>query len=229
MNKDFRLSTAFFTHPKTIKLQRKLGSDGVLAFIKLLAFTAANRPSGVLDKVDDETLAIATDYDDIDSLVAVLVEIGFLDKQRKQLSVHDWADHNGYAMHAKARSEKARKAAKAKWDKEKSASSEHATSMQQAESSTAPSPTPTPEPDPSPDPVVPITASTRFKKPTVQEVKAYCHERGNNIDPIKFVNHYEAKGWMIGKTPMKDWKAAVRTWEQRDETPKTEQAGEQYW
>lgn len=56
----------------------------------------------------------------------------------------------------------------------------------------------------------------RFKPPTLQEVTAYCQERGNKIDPQRFVDFYEAKGWRVGNTPMKDWKAAVRTWEQRD-------------
>lgn len=55
---------------------------------------------------------------------------------------------------------------------------------------------------------------TRFTPPTVDEVMAYCTERGNNVDPQTFVDFYEAKGWMVGKNRMRDWKAAVRTWEQ---------------
>lgn len=58
----------------------------------------------------------------------------------------------------------------------------------------------------------------RFQKPTMDEVKIYCQERGKGVDPVAWFNHYEAKGWKIGKTPIKDWRAAVRTWE-RDETP----------
>ena len=58
--------------------------------------------------------------------------------------------------------------------------------------------------------------SKRFIPPTVDEVRAYCQERGNRVDPQKFVDHYTSNGWMVGKTKMKDWKAAVRTWEQRD-------------
>ena len=62
-----------------------------------------------------------------------------------------------------------------------------------------------------------------FSPPTVDDVKAYCTERGNKVDPQSFVYFYESKGWMIGKNRMKDWKAAVRTWE-RSET-KTRQGG----
>lgn len=59
-----------------------------------------------------------------------------------------------------------------------------------------------------------------FMPPTVPEVEAYCLERGNGVDPRRFVDYYSANGWKVGKNPMKDWKAAVRTWERReDESP----------
>lgn len=64
----------------------------------------------------------------------------------------------------------------------------------------------------------------RFSKPTVEEVAAYCQERNNNVDPQRFWNFYEAKGWKIGKSPMKDWKACVRTWE-KDEQSKSPKKG----
>lgn len=60
----------------------------------------------------------------------------------------------------------------------------------------------------------------KFVKPTVEEVKAYCEERGNNIDPEHFVDYYESNGWMVGKNKMKDWHAAIRTWERRDKNNK---------
>ena len=60
----------------------------------------------------------------------------------------------------------------------------------------------------------------RFTPPTVDEVKAYCQERKNNVDPERFVNFYASKGWMIGKSKMKDWKAAVRGWEKPKDNSK---------
>lgn len=57
------------------------------------------------------------------------------------------------------------------------------------------------------------TALKRFKKPSMQELEAYCLERKNNVDVFKFYNFYESNGWKVGKNPMKDWKASVRTWE----------------
>lgn len=56
-----------------------------------------------------------------------------------------------------------------------------------------------------------------FIKPTAAQVAAYCEERGNSVDAQRFVNYYESVGWMVGPNkPMKDWRAAVRTWEARD-------------
>ncbi len=55
--------------------------------------------------------------------------------------------------------------------------------------------------------------TTRFKPPTVEEVAAYCLERGNHVDAQRFVDYYTANGWMRGKTKIKDWRACVRTWE----------------
>lgn len=60
----------------------------------------------------------------------------------------------------------------------------------------------------------------RFVPPTVDEVRAYCQERGNMVDPQRFVDYYSSNGWMVGKNKMKDWKAAVRTWEQREQPKK---------
>lgn len=51
--------------------------------------------------------------------------------------------------------------------------------------------------------------------PTADMVMAYCKKRNNGIDAQQFIDFYEARGWMIGKTKMKDWQAAIRTWERR--------------
>lgn len=64
----------------------------------------------------------------------------------------------------------------------------------------------------------------RFIPPTVEEVESYCSERGNGIDAQSFIDFYESKGWMIGKNKMKDWKAAVRTWERSRNKNSTEKS-----
>ena len=64
------------------------------------------------------------------------------------------------------------------------------------------------------------TKGKKFIPPTIDEVRAYCKERNNNVDAERFVNFYESKGWMVGKNKMKDWKASVRTWEQKNKPVK---------
>lgn len=54
----------------------------------------------------------------------------------------------------------------------------------------------------------------KFQKPSIEDIKSYCNERKNTVDAEKFYNYYESNGWKVGKNPMKDWKAAIRTWEQ---------------
>ena len=66
----------------------------------------------------------------------------------------------------------------------------------------------------------PAKKTSRFVPPSVEEVAAYCTERSNGIDPQEFVDHYAVTGWMRRKTPIKDWRACVRTWEKnRRQTP----------
>lgn len=59
-------------------------------------------------------------------------------------------------------------------------------------------------------------STNKFIKPSVQEVQEYCRSKGYNVDADRFVDYYESIGWKIGKNPMKDWKAAVRTWERKN-------------
>lgn len=66
----------------------------------------------------------------------------------------------------------------------------------------------------------PPVTQKRFSKPTLEQVTEYCKERANGIQPQLFIDFYESKGWKVGKTPMKDWKACVRTWENKDRSSK---------
>ena len=61
--------------------------------------------------------------------------------------------------------------------------------------------------------IEPKSKAKRFTPPTIEEVTAYCIERNNSVDPQHFIDYYTSNGWLVGKNKMKDWKAAVRTWE----------------
>lgn len=66
----------------------------------------------------------------------------------------------------------------------------------------------------------------KFVPPTLEEIKAYCDERKNGVDPERFFNYYTSNGWMVGRNHMKDFKAAIRNWEKKDkkEEPKQEKS-----
>ena len=83
-------------------------------------------------------------------------------------------------------------------------------------------------------PPTPSSRGKRFSPPTVDEVRAYCQERNNGVDPESFVAFYASKGWKIGQSPMKDWKQAVITWEKRrkqegKEKPTAQSMNDETW
>jgi hypothetical protein len=69
----------------------------------------------------------------------------------------------------------------------------------------------------------------RFTPPTVDEVKKYCQEQGLSIDAERFVDHYESNGWMVGRSKMKDWKAAVRNWSRKEKSYNGKTGSEKVW
>jgi len=73
------------------------------------------------------------------------------------------------------------------------------------------------------------TTNKRFIPPTLNEVAKYCEERKNNITPSEFIDHYEANGWVRGKTKIKNWKACVRTWEKNDQSPISHKSVDADW
>lgn len=68
--------------------------------------------------------------------------------------------------------------------------------------------------------------SRKFKKPSFEEVEQYCKERNNGVDANKWFDYYTANGWKVGRNPMKDWKATVRTWEKNTQHQQSKQDNE---
>lgn len=67
------------------------------------------------------------------------------------------------------------------------------------------------------------------KHPTLEEVTSYCNERKNHVDPQRFIDYYTSQGWKVGKNPMKNWKACVRTWEAKDRVKTCEEQYKEFW
>ena len=57
----------------------------------------------------------------------------------------------------------------------------------------------------------------RFSPPTLDEVRSFCGENGYSVDAERFVSYYESQGWHVGRNPMRDWRAAVRSWASKDQ------------
>lgn len=71
------------------------------------------------------------------------------------------------------------------------------------------------------------STASRFQIPSLEDVRDYCRMRGNSVDPQQFIDYYSANGWRVGKNPMKDWRAAIRTWEANRKTSSTRPAYQQ--
>lgn len=174
MNHDVRIAVGLPAHPKTKKLRRRLGAEGVLALVWLLLWAGQNRPDGDLAGMSDEDIELAVDWSgDEGTLVQALQEARFLDGEPGARRIHDWTDHNPWAAGAEARSEKSRWAALCKQRGRAEAARlmpdyakrvgmasptdapgkppavpESASGTQLADSGTAPSPSPSPSPSP---------------------------------------------------------------------------------
>ena len=167
MNKDIRISVNFFQHHKTKRLKRRLGWEGVIALQQLWCYAGRNKPEGSLTGMDCEDIADVCDWEgEPETFVKSLCEIGFIDQcDEGTYHLHDWAENNPWAANARIRSQKARKAARArhlkkmkdKGDEEHesgtpNACDEHANGMPPASdeqfSRQAPSPAPSPSPTP---------------------------------------------------------------------------------
>jgi hypothetical protein len=107
--KDARISTAFPTHPKTKKLMRRLGPGGALACVYLFLWAAANRSDGDLSGLSDEDIELAVDWTgEPGAFVTAAAEVGYLDGEEGQRTIHDWEEHNPWAAGSDLRSDRAR-------------------------------------------------------------------------------------------------------------------------
>jgi hypothetical protein len=116
MNKDIRLATNYFDHPKYRKLRKRLGAKGALSHICLLTFVGKVMWSGTLEDMDAEDIAEAARWrGDPEKFVDCLLELRLLDKGSKWYEIHNWPKWNSFAMKAEARSEVGRQNSNKRW------------------------------------------------------------------------------------------------------------------
>lgn len=179
MNTDIRVSVSFKGHRKRRRLRLVLGDNATDYLLDLWISTAMNHPSGVLDGMDEIDIALDAGWEkDPQIFIDGLLSCGFLDRRPDgTYALHDWDDHQGYAIHANDRKAKAKKAAEKRWN-----APCHAPSIKTDAPSNAPSmifDAPSPDPDPSPTPP-PQTAVLTEITPEP--------ERHATRDPVNSVN-----------------------------------------
>lgn len=165
MNSDIRVAVSFRGHRKRKRLRMVLGPGSTDYLIDLWLGTAMNHPDGILHGMDEVDIALEAGWEkDPHKFVDALMSCGFLERSEDGVYfLHDWEDHQGYAVHAEQRKEKARRAAAKRWEKQAPAQTENgqcredaqskATSMPQACREDAQSNAPLPAPSPTPAPL----------------------------------------------------------------------------
>ena len=246
MNSDIRISVSFKGHRKRMKLRKILGDRSDSYLIDLWITVSMDRPDGILTGWDESDIAVSCGWEKEPSeFVSALIQTGWLNKNENGCySIHDWPDHQPWACNSKQRSETARKNIQKRWEAKRKAGDDTNSNTETIQpeyeqytdgiQTVIPNGYGTDTPLPS-SPILtlpikekdllsdsPESGQTKkqFKKPSIEEITIYCQERKNRVDPDKFFNFYESKGWMIGKNKMKNWRSAIITWEKgEDEKP----------
>lgn len=228
VSSDIRMAFSFRTHPKRVKLQKRLGAEAVLAFLDLLLFAGESKPDGALTGMTVEDISIAAQWSgDDEILVSALLEIGLLDRDENgALCIHNWRKRNSYVANSASRSAASSRAAHIRWLKERGTTctlktcehcAPHATRMRSARKRNAPVPSPAPAPTPTPIPKEDRRARATSKpKPfeVTAEMSSWAAETCPTVDIIretpKFLDHHEAKG-----SRFVSWEKAWQTWMRR--------------
>lgn len=211
------LDPNYFDHPKTRRLIGILGPMADVMPLRLWAYCAKFHPQDGRMKGygAGEIEAIIQWHGVSGAAISALVKVGYLLESAEAFSCVDWKQHEG---HLAAFSRRGKAAARARWNK-------YASSMPQElplhRSSNAPAvPILTIPNLAEPTKERKVRAAARFVPPSIEEVKTYCAERKtaghSEVNPQKWHNYYSSNGWRVGRNPMKDWRAAVRTWEKND-------------
>lgn len=150
MNTDIRLSVGFWQHPKTKKTARRLGLEGIRSLQVLWLWSTQYRPDGNLSGMDWEDIELAADWQGEERKFFDTCLGMWVDETPDGYVLHDWQEHNPWQSEALARSEKAQKAAQARWGKANNINKQcltDAQAMPEHDSSNAPSPSPSPIPE----------------------------------------------------------------------------------
>lgn len=239
------LELNYFDHIKTRRLRGRLGDNADVLPLRLWCHVGEfrNTDGSLAGYTDAEIEEIIRWKGKAGAAIEALVAVGFLERLSDGgLKVHDWETHSGHLAVFAAR---AKAAAKARWEKaapkqdgaeapeleasgsDRSAATpaigkclKHKEAMLEVQRSNAHAVhaehaqhTQTDKGPAASQPQEPKRQA--FVKPTLAELQAYIAEKGYSVDPEAFLAHYTSNGWKVGSNPMKDWRAAVVTWQKK--------------
>lgn len=205
------LDLNYFDHPKTKRLIGLLGPGAETYPIRLWVYCGKyhHKDGDLSSYTDGEVEAVSGWTGHPGRMLQAMLTVGFLERSESGLRVHDWQDHAG---HFAAYHERAKMAAKQRWEGHSRASSiasrnakrggqallEHVTNDASCNAPAGQGKV--------------SKGNGHFVPPTLEEVIAEVGARGYRMDAQRFVNFYEAKGWMVGRNKMVSWKAALANW-----------------
>ena len=236
--RDMRLDVDFIHHPKIRKLIRRTGLEGFYSLIALYSLAAKIYTKGLLKDCNPQDIEDMCDWNgDANIFVNILLELKLLDQNEEGYSIHDWKEHQGFVFHTEERSQRARDAANARWNKgnDSTKQSENASSMPDAcgphptcmltacqpyADSNAPSPSPPPSPSPFPSPKkeerksssIHLSLSQRASQLIIEDEKLKQLVADYGKEPIskyvdKCIKYREEKGY-----GHKDVISTIRSW-----------------
>ena len=219
-----RLKPTFFTSKEIKKLRKIAGGDTyIIIYLKMQLLSLETGGKLYYDGIEDDfadeiALELDEDADNVRMTLAYLEKCGLIEQRTDdEYYLPEVSENTGSETAAAMRMRKSRnrnnvtiecnnvtpmlhnRYTEKEKEKEIEIDIEKETEVSKGETDVSPPPTKT----------------KRFIKPSLDEVRSYCQERHNNVDAERFIDYYESNGWKVGKNPMKDWKAAVRTWERR--------------
>lgn len=160
-----------------------------------------------------EDVEAAAEWPGEPGIFAVAV-IGFVDPLPDgRFEIHDYWDHAPDYVKKRRQRELEREEAGAKLEHSADNGRQWQTT---ADNGQPPAPAPAPTPIDATEERTKRAPCAKFIAPTLDDIRLYCQQRHNRVDPEQWLAHYEANGWKVGRNAMKDWRAAVRTWERND-------------
>ena len=194
------------TDPRVVRISSALHADRLRTVGALVAAWCLLDEHTEDGRLDGYSADAFDDICGVPGLAHAMEAVGWLTITPQGIEAPRFTEHNGATARRRAQESVRKVSARAAQNVRKTSASDADKKRPREEKSKS-----IQEP-----PIVPLGDSEpngkKFTRPTVADVLGYCQERGISIDAERFVDHYTANGWRIGKAPMKDWRAAVRNW-----------------